>query len=277
MSALPPPNLRGVWAKWQRAVEQLQALSEEIAVFGVQPHAWTIVTQVDADREHYVFRLQPAWPPQTAWRWGAIIGEIVHGDRSALEQLVWQLVRLNGATPSSDHTFPVRTSEPEGGFADSTRKSWRDQRGRDRHGPLFGISDQALAIIEACQPYHGGDALLLRDLHRYWNTDKHQTLVPTALWFRSATLKLTNSILQARDDRFEGDTYVIEASVLPGTPPPQPSVDVEPHTPSDIAFRDVGRPTVPVVEHLRDISKFVLMRILIPASELFPDLQGVGF
>ena len=59
---------------------------------------------------------------------------------------------------------------------------------------------------------------------------------------------------------------------MPGSSPPPSSVDLEPHTLRDVAFHD-GRP---VIEHLRDIGKFVLVRIL-PASDLVPDLQGVAF
>ena len=59
---------------------------------------------------------------------------------------------------------------------------------------------------------------------------------------------------------------------LPGDPPPNPQVDVIPHTPSDIAFQD-GRP---VIEHLRATTKFVLMGVLIPAAEMFPGLTGTN-
>jgi hypothetical protein len=268
-TSTPPPNLHGVWAKWERATEQLQGLSEQIVAFSGQPHAWTIVSQVDVEHEHYTFRLQPAWPGATVRRWGAIIGEIIHDYRSALDQLVWQLVRLNEVVPDKGHAFPVCSSEPQAGFASTMRKVGDSGK---RHGSLFGLSDQALAVIEACQPYHGQDAALLGDLHRYWNIGKHQTLVPTALWFKAPTLKLTNTLLVDRADRFEDDAYVVEVTGLPGSSPPIPNVDLEPHTPNDVAFRD-GRP---VIEHLRDIGKFVLTRILIPASDLFPDIDGVA-
>ncbi len=267
-------DLYGVWAKYERAVEQLTSLNEEVLAFGKQPYPYTIVRQVCDEGAHYVFGLKPAWPTNLQDRWGAIIGEIVHDLRSALEQLVWQLVLLNGGQPRKSHTFPIRVKEPAEGFAVEMRRKWTDKSGRVCYGPLFGVNDDALTLIESCQPYKGSNGALLRQLHEMWNTDKHKTLIPTTLWGPAPDIKLTNAVLLTQTPgRFEGDTYVMEVFVAPESDaPPDPDVNVEPHAPIDIALSD-GRE--PVVEVLRLAAKVVLVRLLFPASEMFPEGAGI--
>jgi hypothetical protein len=267
MNAQLPAHLRGVWAKWNRAVEQLDALSKEILAFGSTTHAWGIRAYIDHGNGRYRFLLDPAWEANTVYRWGAIVGEIVHDYRSALDQLVSQLVILNDGTPDRRHSFPVLRDEPTHGFETMRKPGAKPSK----HGPLFGISDDALAIIERCQPYQPDDSGLLYRLHSLWNTDKHQQLIPTHLIAPRPTLKMSDVLFQGRPpDRFDGNTYVVEVNAMPVGP--EPSVDIEPHTPTDVAFQDGGA----VVDELQGIGTHVLIAILHPASELFPGLQGVG-
>lgn len=138
---MSPANLHGVWAKWERATEQLDSLNGDVLAFGQEPHAFTIRSREDPDSGKYVYRFQPAWSYKRVRRWGAIIGEIVHDFRSALDQLVTQLVVLSGGTPTKDHSFPIWAKEPAQGFAQRACSQWTDRRNRPRHGPLFGVSD----------------------------------------------------------------------------------------------------------------------------------------
>jgi hypothetical protein len=266
-------DLYGVWAKYERAVEQLTSLHKEVLAFGKQPHAYTIVSQVNDEGTHYLFRLEPRWPTNLQDRWGAITGEIVHDLRSALEQLVWQLVLLNGGEPRKSHTFPIRGEEPSRAFEVEMRREWTT-RGRVYHGPLFGLSDDATAMIESCQPYKGPNGARLRQLHDLWNTDKHETLIPTILWGPAPEVKLTNAVLVTQPPgRFEGATYVMEVLIAAQSAgAPDPHVDVEPHAPIDIALSD-GRE--PVIEVLRLAAKVVLVELLLPASEMFPEGAGM--
>jgi hypothetical protein len=269
---VPPANLHGVWAKYERAVEQLQALHKELLEFGQQPHPYTIRSYEDPESGHYRWEFDPAWPAKLARRWGAIMGEIVHDLRSALDQLVWQLVILNDGTPDNGHSFPICTEKPAQGFGVEMRREWTDKRKRRHHGPLFGVSDDALALIDGGQPYKGGNSELLGQLHVLWNTDKHRTLIPMMIVAEGPTINLTNAILEDREpDRFEGNTYVVEFTVAFGDPPPDPHVDVESPTPRDIAFED-GRA---IIEELRKSAEFVLINLLLPASEMFPDWAGI--
>jgi hypothetical protein len=263
-------NLRGVWAKWDRAIEQLKALDEEIRAFGREANPYTVRVETNVERTHYVFYIYPEWEKARVFRWGAIVGEIVHDFRSALDQLVWQLVLLNGAEGRKSHSFPICGNEPSQGFGVHMRREWTDSRGKVRYGPLFGVSKDALTIIERYQPYKGGDGLLLARLHAFWNIDKHNHLIPMYLIGEPARIDLKGGRLIDRlPDRFEDGAYVVEVVIEPGS---DPHVDVEPSAPRDIAF-DEG---IPVVTELKRIGEVILPGVLIPLAELFPDLQGIG-
>jgi hypothetical protein len=261
--------MRGVWAKYDRGVEQLQTLHKELLAFGQQTHPYSVIAQEDRERGHHVFRLYPRWELKGIFRWGAMLGEIVHDLRSALDQLISQLVLLNGGAPDYGHSYPIYATEPKEGFAEVTRRQWTDKRGRKRHGPLFGVSDEALAVIEALQPYKRQDALLLRRLHALWNIDKHEQLVPLFLIGPAATVELTDATLIDRQpDRMEAGAYVVEITVEYGS---NPHVDVKPSAPLDIAFQE----GVPIVEEFRRTAALILQDLLIPLSEMFPEMQGL--
>jgi hypothetical protein len=154
------------------------------------------------------------------------------------------------------------------------RRQRTDRRGRIHYGPLFGLSSDAVALIESCQPYKGPNGKRLRQLHNLWNTDKHETLIPTALWGPAPEIKLANAILVAQPPgHFDGDTYVMEVLIAAESAEgPDPEVDVEPHAPIDIALSD-GRE--PVIEVLRDAAKVILVGLLMPAVEMFPEGAGM--
>lgn len=267
-------DLHGVWAKYERGVEQLTALHKEVLAFGKKPHPYTIFSQVNDERTHYIFVLKPAWPANLHDRWGAIIGEIVHDLRSALDQLVCEFVRLNGGEARKSHSFPVCEKKPSKGFAVQMRRKFTDKGGRTRYGPLFGVSKDAIALIESCQPYEGPNGKRLRRLHDLWNLDKHQTLIPTTLLAPAPNIKLTNAVLVSEPTGyFTSDTYVMEVFVTAKSPDgPHPQVDVEPHPPLDIALSDGGEP---VIEVLRLAAKVMLVGLLLPASERFPEGAGI--
>jgi hypothetical protein len=106
-----------------------------------------------------------------------------------------------------------------------------------------------------------------------WNIDKHRHLVPIHLIAQGPSLKLTNAVVLERvPDRFDGNTYVVELTAIETEAGLDPHVDVEPHTPTDIAFSDGA----PVVHGLRDIGQLIIIRVLLPIRELFPGDLGVG-
>jgi hypothetical protein len=104
-------DLSGVWAKIARADEHLALLDAEVRAFlegDPQPIALSI-PYLDADCGWYiVYGIVKSPPPL---RLGVIVGDVAHNARSALDHLVWQLVILNGATPSQDNAFPMAFTE----------------------------------------------------------------------------------------------------------------------------------------------------------------------
>jgi hypothetical protein len=255
-------NLAGVWAKWQRAVEQMETLDKEVAAFCEDPNPYGMLATVDREQGRYRFEIRPRWQAGIPLRWGAIIGEIVHDFRSALDQLVWQLVLLNGQQPDKRHYFPILKEEPEDGFVTAMRRT-----GGGRRGALRGTSDEAIAVIEAAQPYNRADGVLLLRLHRFWNLDKHQLLLPVHFMTPRPRLIPENIDVLKREDRLENDVYIVQVQTHPGT-----RVDIEPQPPTDITFGE----SHPIVLELKHLGQVIITGILIPASELFPDLTGLG-
>ena len=90
--------------------------------------------------------------------WGVLIGEVAHNLRAALDGLVYQLVQLNGHTPTRRNQFPIclyRRGEhrgPDGEFLHSFEGKERGS-GRDM---LQGVKPCHQTMIERLQPYHDG-------------------------------------------------------------------------------------------------------------------------
>jgi hypothetical protein len=103
---------------------------------------------------------------------GVILGEFVHNVRSALDQMMWDLVVAAGEKPGNHTHFPVTES----------RAQWQDRiaASADKLPPTHGLSTEALALVEQFQPFQlprkeRNDAPLMR-LVRVSNEDKHRTL-----------------------------------------------------------------------------------------------------
>jgi len=122
----------------------------------------------------YVERLTPI--PSMA---PAIIGDIVHNLRSALDHLAYRLVfkgtsgvgilTKNGGNPFQHVYFPI--------FDDVHKYEAR------KVGQIKGMSKPAIDAIDRIKPYKGGNDTLWR-LHRLNNIDKHRLLVVVAAQFQ---------------------------------------------------------------------------------------------
>jgi len=97
----------------------------------------------------------------------AIAGDVIHNLRSALDHLAQQLVEVGspGAKPSRHTGFPIFGSADEykGGMT----------------GKVKGMREEAIKLIDALEPYKGGNDLLWR-LHNANNIDKHRFLITVA-------------------------------------------------------------------------------------------------
>jgi hypothetical protein len=258
--------LEGVRAKLGRADSKLQTLHSEIRAFQDR-RSYCVKGEFDAQRSGYSFRLHiTEWPPIT---WGVDIGEIVHNARSALDNLVWQLVILNGKEPEKWNSFPIFDDKPKKGFARVVRGT------SDKPGCLAGVHKDAVTIIESAQPYHGGLANGLTALDALWNMDKHRFLMPTFITIIDP--ELIGPIYRANEDaeivgepvypdvgwQKDGAELVFIPLAVTG---PNPQMYMEGDLPIDISFGAGGA----VIDVLTGAIFFISTDVLAPLQELFP-------
>jgi hypothetical protein len=167
--------LAGVDAKLRRAQTHLDTLRAELAELVNVTLKGATAHRLDDD---------PYDPEWSLLRWtgvppldpmiGAVLGDFAHNVRSGLDQLVWVLAQLNGATPGRHTYWPI--------FADSG--TWQDKiakpAAKGKVTATRGISKHALALVERLQPFrlnaHAVTESPLLRVHDLWNVDKHRTV-----------------------------------------------------------------------------------------------------
>jgi hypothetical protein len=156
MYNFPMPSLDGVRLKLARAEEHLRAVQQIVST--MSRISCEIVPEEDTENPNSgVLRVRLSKPPESL---GPIIGDFLFNVRSALDHLVWQLILANDAKPDKSNMFPICATTSA--FADECKR-----------GRLTGVAIKEQEIIEALQPYHCGNEILLTlaELH---NTDKHR-------------------------------------------------------------------------------------------------------
>lgn len=173
--AAMPLALAGVDVKLRRALVHLDALRAELAELVDVTLKGAVAHRLDDDPDDPEWKLLK-WtgvPPLDPMI-GAVLGDFAHNVRSALDQLVWVLVQLNGGIPGRHTYWPV--------FDDAV--SWQDKivkpATKGRATATSGISAAALQLVEQFQPFQSNaqavkESPLLR-VHDLWNADKHRTL-----------------------------------------------------------------------------------------------------
>ncbi|MGD0386462.1 MAG: hypothetical protein ABSB73_10035 [Solirubrobacteraceae bacterium] len=156
-------DLHGCFAKLARAQDHLVMVDDLLkAFFDSDPYG--ALAKVEGKDGWYVFRVEVRRKPDL--RIGVVMGEYAHQVRSAYDHFAYALAasRLRrGHKPPSTIGFPMETSRSE--FATKAENRLRDK-----------IPDDWFAVIEALQPYDAhNDTLAI--LERFWNRDKHQTVV----------------------------------------------------------------------------------------------------
>ncbi len=170
-------DVHGVRLKLDRAQEHWNTLDAEFYEFAKYARAGFDTYVYGEPPPAYVFGSVFREATQPPPKWGPLVGDLIHNLRSALDQLVWQLVIDNDERPGRHNSFPVYAEEGE----------WvRDVEARDPRrgkGPLHGLAPCDFARIKSLQPYHwtatGHDPRNddLAILARLSNIDKHQTIV----------------------------------------------------------------------------------------------------
>ena len=155
-------TLEGVNAKIQRAQDQIERLARDIEASCEDQRAlFSEELRPDVGDKIWIFRGEtPIVPIEYSIR----LGEIVYNLRSALDQLVWQLVHANYKAPSHLNEFPI--------FDDESRFNEAIKR------KLKGVSQESSAKIKEMQPFSKNDKWSpLKTLHSLCNIDKHRSVI----------------------------------------------------------------------------------------------------
>ena len=155
-------TLEGVNAKVQRAQDQIEQLSRDIASScETLRSSFSEELRPDVGDKIWIFRGEtPVVPIEYSVR----LGEIVYNLRSSLDQLIWQLVHANYKAPSHRNEFPIFDDESRFNNVVKTK--------------LAGVSQQSLAIIKEMQPFRKDDKWsALKTVHSLCNIDKHRSVI----------------------------------------------------------------------------------------------------
>ena len=159
--------LDGVRLKLVRAEEHLRSLDLKIKEY-FDSNPCEVVKKSEGKEVYFILSIREQPPPE----FGPIIGDCLHNMRSALDHLLWQLLRfpLPDGVRANRLTFPIFLNEIAYLEAVSS------------NGLSRCVSEDALAIIKRMQPYHGGDWANMHALwviHELSNRDKHRMIHTT--------------------------------------------------------------------------------------------------
>jgi hypothetical protein len=148
-------DLSGAYIKVRRAESHIQELRSNAAEFlGSSPFLLEKNEETNGDLT-FVLRINRDIPLV----WSAIVGDIIHNLRSALDLLAWQLVIQSGNSPGKNTFFPI--SPQKNGF------------GRQLRGSLSGSASEMRKFVRRLKPYSGGNEILCQ-LHALDIYDKHR-------------------------------------------------------------------------------------------------------
>ena len=155
-------TLEGVNAKLQRAQDQIEQLSRDIASScEAQCSLFSEELRPEVGDKIWIFRGET---PVVPIEYSIQLGEILYNLRSSLDQLVWQLTHANYRVPTHRHEFPLFDDESRFNNAVKTK--------------LAGVSQRSLARIKETQPFNKDDKWsALKTLHSLCNIDKHRSVI----------------------------------------------------------------------------------------------------
>ena len=179
-------TLEAVDAKIERARSELRLLKADIAAF-CEERARLIVREVcDDELERWVYLGDT---PRAPVQWSIRAGEFAYNLRSALDHLVWQLVKINGGSPGIHTEFPIQSRWKASNFR-------KNLKGVTRSAKDYIKSVQPCAITE--REYHPNFARVskgLAMLNEICNRDKHRHLVvANARWVGIRSLNKLNFV-----------------------------------------------------------------------------------
>jgi len=190
------PNIFvGPKLKIKRAKKHISELEALLQAFH-QTKPYEPIREDDAKTGEYVYRVRIHKPIPVCI--SAIIGDIVHNLRSALDQLICDLVLANRKQIRRGTGFPIS----------ATVKHFE----KASVGKIKGISTKADRFIRRLKPYKGGNTPLWI-LHELDALDKHQGIIPVAAANVAVMANWSTPLLSVGD----GKIYI--GSVPPGAKP----------------------------------------------------------
>jgi hypothetical protein len=268
------PSLLGSRLKVERAEEHLNELEPVLRAYvNSDPYRWPADAETEGDWMVCRVTSIVEYPDP---RWGVRIGEFLHDLRSALDNLVWQLVLLNDAEPGDHNQFPIYTEPP----APARHPLLRKVPGKTRiDDMLLGVAPDQATVIKELQPYlgfhlHGQHKTALGILTVLSNADKHRFLFPSFGVMEKGSPGKAELVSGPAPSKVEvryttGPIYpgaeIFRWRVLGGTK--ETEVTVEGNIPHDIAF---GHPktTLSALDWLRERTSQIIERF---ASVFPPD------
>jgi hypothetical protein len=173
--------LDGPLAKIERAQSQIVTLQESVQGF-FRDHLYEIgVAEYNPEADNYSLRVRSG-PKEFPVDWSLLIGEIAHNLRSALDGVVYQLVRANNKWPSFNTQFPiflVGKTKRHRGKRKAFIPNFEGKDFADGLSMINGVAERHIAVFRRFQPYKRGNGNrkcplhLLKELN---NTDKHRLI-----------------------------------------------------------------------------------------------------
>jgi hypothetical protein len=172
--------LQSAWLKIERANQHANALDATIQRW-LEDRPYSVSLDIDGKTGEQVCRIHVIRTPPMEW--SVVIGEAIHGLRTALDHAVYALSSLDGEPPGGTE-FPIFKDEPL--FRNTNRPGGLRK--------IRGLRDPAREVVESVQPFHhsGGEPErhLLWVLHQLSNADKHRSLNLTSAFLGQSEMTL---------------------------------------------------------------------------------------
>lgn len=164
--------LVGSRVKIERARKHLAELNGAVNRF-LNDGPYRVVPEFDRKTNQQVRRVKVT--KEIPIEFGAIIGDITHNLRSALDLMAHQLVLNNGNTPTDNTAFPI---------------GYNRQQFKTKAIPkIQKASDRAIRLICRLKPYHGGNERFFA-LHEISITDKHKIVLTCGSLFQDSLVEV---------------------------------------------------------------------------------------
>jgi hypothetical protein len=231
-------RLESVRAKFKRAKKHINDLEIECTAF-FESGPYLIVRQPHPQMSGWiVYGLTATRPIPHAI--SLMAGDALANLRSVLDYMAWELVGVNGSTPTRDTSFPIIDTE------DSSK--YEAVRGRK----VQGMSDAAIKAIDALHPYKGGNNLLWR-LDKLNNIHKHRVLVTVGAMMEGVSNSKAHFI-----SPFNKAWSVLKSGDMLTTVPAELDVDEYMQFDFQVAFDEPGiAECQPVLEVLNETADFI--------------------